>query len=378
MSAILILDDRWADRKLLTTVLEHAGHRVREAATGHEALALAGADRPDLIITDIVMPEMNGYEFVRRLRAEPGMGTVPVIFSTANYSLDEVRRLAAAVGVSRFLSKPSEFEDIVKAVDEALDARTTLAPQPLAGEEFDRQQLRLLNEKLVEKVGELESADAERRNLLSQLTNAHEEERRRIAEELHDDSIQVVVAVGMRLEMLAERTTDKELSDELARLHDDIATTGEHLRHMLFELQPLELDRGGLRVALEVVLEQTHADEGLEYEVVDRTTRQPTDAVRILLYRAGREALANIRKHARAARVEILLEEDVRGFSLKVRDDGTGLDVAQALQVRAGHLGLRAMRERIEMAGGTLNLESAGGAGTAVGVWLPDMATADV
>ena len=177
--------------------------------------------------------------------------------------------------------------------------------------------------------------------------------------------------------MLAERTADKELSDELARLHEDVATTGEHLRHMLFELQPLELDRSGLRVALEVVLEKTRADEGLEYEVVDRTTRQPTDAVRILLYRAGREALANIRKHSGAARVDILLEEDGRGFSLQVRDDGSGLDVAQALEVRAGHLGLPAMRERIEMAGGTLNLESTGGAGTALGVWLPDLATAD-
>ncbi len=377
MSSILVLDDRPADRQLLKTVLGHAGHGVSEAATGHQALELARADRPDLIITDIVMPEMNGYEFVRRLRAEPETKTVPVIFSTANYSLDEVQRLAAAVGVSRFLSKPSEFDDIISIVDEALGAPTSPPPRPLAGEEFDRQQLRLLNDKLVEKVRELEAADAERRKLMSQLVNAHEEARRHIAEELHDDSIQAMVAIGMRLEMLIAGTSDNELADQLVRLRDDVAVTGERLRHLLFELQPAELDRSGLRVALEVVLEQTYADEGLEYEVVDRTTRQPTEAVRTLLYRAGREAFANIRKHAGAARVEVLLDQDVRGFSLRVKDDGTGLDVTQALRVRAGHLGLPAMRERIEMAGGTLSLDSTGGAGTALGVWLPDLEAPD-
>jgi signal transduction histidine kinase len=376
MSSILILDDRPADRELLAMLLDHAGHYIIEAATGDEALGLVRAERPDLVITDIVMPGMNGYEFVRRLRGERGTETVPVIFCTANYSLDEVRRLAAAVGVSRFLSKPSDFDTIVRVVADALRAPTT-PPQPLAGEEFDREQLRLLNEKLVEKVGELEAADAERRKLVTQLINAHEEERRRIAEELHDGSIQAVVAIGMRLEMLVERTTDEHLSRELSSLHDDVTSTGQRLRQMLFGLQPVELDRSGLRVALEVFLEQTHADDGLEYEVVDRTTRQPTKAVRTLLYRAGREALANIRKHAGAARVEVLLDQDIRGFSLRVKDDGNGLDVAQALRVRAGHLGLPAIRERIEMAGGTLNLESTGGAGTALGVWLPDLGSAD-
>jgi signal transduction histidine kinase len=372
----LVLDDRPADRELLATVLGHAGHSVTEAATGNEALELVRTLQPDLVITDILMPGMNGYEFVRRLRSDPGMGTVPVIFCTANYSADEVRRLAAAVGVSQFISKPSDFDDIVNTVDDVLGAPTAL-PQPLAGEEFDREHLRLLNDKLVEKVGELEAADVERRMLVTQLINAHEEERKRIAEELHDDSIQAVVAIGMRLEMLLGRTTDEQLSRELSGLHDDVRSTGQRLRQMLFGLQPVELDRSGLRVALEVFLEQTQADDGLEYEVLDRTTRQPTKAVRALLYRAGREAVANIRKHASAARVEVLLDQDIRGFSLRVKDDGNGLDVAQALRVRAGHLGLPAIRERIEMAGGTLNLESTAGAGTALGVWLPDLESAN-
>ena len=253
------------------------------------------------------MPEMNGYEFVRRLRSDPDTGTIPVIFCTANYSEHEVRRLAAAAGVSRFISKPSEAEDIISTVEDVLGEDA--APHALADEEFDREQLRLLNDKLVEKVGELEKADVERRKLMSQLINAHEEERRRIAGEIHDDSIQSVVAIGMRFETLARRIADPEVSSELTRLQDEVAVTVERLRHLLFELQPVELDRSGLRVALEVVLEQAHAEQGLEYEVVDRTTRQPNEAVRTLLYRAGREALANVRKHAGASRVEVVLDQ---------------------------------------------------------------------
>jgi signal transduction histidine kinase len=372
VSSILILDDRPADRELLATLLAHAGYDVREAATGDEALGSVRAEPPDLVITDIVMPGMNGYEFVRRLRSDPEMETVPVIFCTANYSMDEVRRLAAAVGVSRFISKPSELEDIVSTVGEVLGAPTPF-PQPLEADEFDREQLRLLNDKLVEKVGELEKADIERRKLLGQLVNAHEEERKRIAAELHDESIQAAVAIGMRLEMYAKRTDDERLSSDLSRLQDDVADTVEALRNLLFELQPVELNRSGLRVALEIVLEQAHADEGLEYEVVDRTTRQPSDAVRTLLYRAGREALTNIRKHAGAEHVEVRLDQDNEGFSLHVKDDGRGLDVEQALRVRIGHLGLTAMRERFEMAGGRLSLRSEAGAGTAVEVWLPHL-----
>ena len=371
MSSILVLDDRPADRELLATLLEHAGHSVTQAATGNEALGMVHTERPDLVITDILMPEMNGYEFVRQLHSDRRSETVPVIFCTASYSADEVRRLASAVGVSRFISKPSDFEDIVTTVDAALGAPTA-PPPPLTGEEFDREHLRLLNGKLVEKVNQLEEADSERRKLLWQLVNAHEEERRRIAGELHDDSVQAVIAMGMRLEILEARTSDDQLKQDLARLRDDAASTVEALRRLLFELEPMELDRSGLRVALEIVLEQSHADQGLEYELVDHTTRQPTEAVRTLLYRAGREALTNIRKHAGAEHVEVCLDQDSQGFSLQVKDDGRGLDIDQAMQVRVGHLGLTAMRERFEMAGGRLTLESERGTGTTVDGWLPD------
>ena len=105
MSSILVLDDRAADRELLATLLGHAGYSVRGASTGEEALGLARAERPDLVITDILMPAMNGYEFVRRLRSDPDTDAIPVVFCTANYEEGEVRQLAAACGVSHFIAE---------------------------------------------------------------------------------------------------------------------------------------------------------------------------------------------------------------------------------------------------------------------------------
>lgn len=371
MNSILVLDDRAFDRELLATLLAHAGYVVSQASTGEEALAVARAEQPDLVITDILMPTMNGYEFVRRLRSQAGTADIPVVFCTATYQEAEVRELAAACGVSHFIAKPSDPETIVGTVGEVLGSPQTL-PGPLVRDEFDREQLRLLNDKLVEKVAELESAHAERRKLVGQLINAHEEERKRIVEDLHDDPVQAVVALRMRLETLAARTSQPELARELNGLRDDAAEAAERLRRLLFEIQPVELDRRGVGLALRVCLEQASAETGLAYELDDRTSRRPTQAVRTLLYRVGREALANVRKHAQASSVEVQLDDDSDGFSLDVRDDGQGFDPEHGLRVRPGHLGLAAMREQVEITGGRLNLESRPGTGTALKVWLPD------
>jgi signal transduction histidine kinase len=372
MSYIVVLDDRPADRELLTTVLGHAGYEVREACTGDEALELAHAEPPDLIITDILMPAMNGFEFVRRLRSDPHTNAIPVVFCTANYLEGEVKDLAAACGVSHFILKPSDPGAIVSTVGDVLGSTRTL-PRPLANKAFDREQLRLLNDKLVEKVGELEAANAERRKLIGELVTAHEDERERIAGELHDDTIQAVLALGMRLDMLAERAIEPEIAGALGRLRKEAALAVEGLRRLLSGLQPVELAGQGLATGLEVCLKQARERDGLKHGFVDRTTREPSEATRTLLYRAGREALANVRKHAGASRVEVLLDERTEGYSLVVRDNGKGFDVEQGLRVRPGHLGLPEMRERVEIAGGRMTLTSRSGSGAAVEVWLPEL-----
>ncbi len=91
MATILIVDDRLANREFLVTLLGYAGHRLLQAADGAEALAIVRAEHPDLVIADILMPTMDGYEFVRRIRADPAIAATPVIFYTAHYHEREAR-----------------------------------------------------------------------------------------------------------------------------------------------------------------------------------------------------------------------------------------------------------------------------------------------
>ena len=107
MTSILVLDDRADNRQLMTAVLG-GRYTVIEAESGAQALDLIRGDPPDLVIADVLMPEMDGYEFVRELRRHASSEHTRVIFCTATYAEDEIRALATACGVSQILFKPCE------------------------------------------------------------------------------------------------------------------------------------------------------------------------------------------------------------------------------------------------------------------------------
>ena len=160
MATILIVDDLLANRQVLVTLLRHQGHRLLEAADGSEGLAAVQAEHPDLVITDVLMPVMDGYELVRQLRLDPTTSRIPVVFYTAHYGEREARALALSIGVSDVLTKPAESAEVLKIVGRALgqvvspkasDFSSTLtarilpdvSPPPTA---FDREHLRLVTE----------------------------------------------------------------------------------------------------------------------------------------------------------------------------------------------------------------------------------------
>jgi signal transduction histidine kinase len=159
MSTILIVDDEPMNRKLLATLLGYDGYRIVEAADGAEALDVVRKERPALVLTDIVMPTMDGYEFVRQLRRDADVAHTPVMFYTANYFEREARGLATACGVFHVLTKPAERETILRTVRAAL-ASTLVANAPalnMAEDGFGGEHLRLMTDKLSAKVNELEA-----------------------------------------------------------------------------------------------------------------------------------------------------------------------------------------------------------------------------
>jgi diguanylate cyclase len=134
LATILVVDDRPINREFLTALLRYAGHRVLQAADGTEALGLVRGETPDLIISDILMPVMDGIELVKRLRSDSALDAIEVIFYTATYRIEEARALADSCGVTTVIPKPSEPQVLLDAVHNALHLPPRLAitnaPQP--------------------------------------------------------------------------------------------------------------------------------------------------------------------------------------------------------------------------------------------------------
>lgn len=118
MKTILVIDDRSSQRELLRSLLSYAGHRVVTAGDGRSGLVCARDEAPDLIFCDVLMPVMDGYEFVRQLRADPHLADLEVVLVTAYFHEREALRLAAHLGVRRVLSKPCEPEEVLALVDQ--------------------------------------------------------------------------------------------------------------------------------------------------------------------------------------------------------------------------------------------------------------------
>ena len=135
MPTILVVDDRPSNRQLLLSLLGFSGHRLLQAGDGAHALQLVRAERPDLIITDILMPTMDGYEFVQQLRADPVLAATRVIFYSAVYAEAETLAMARSCGVHTVLSKPSDLNAILAAVNTELGlaASAQLPPAALDG-----------------------------------------------------------------------------------------------------------------------------------------------------------------------------------------------------------------------------------------------------
>jgi len=159
MARILVVDDNASNRKLMTTLLSHEGHQMIEARDGRDGLEAARASNPDLVISDILMPTMDGFEFVRRLRADPHLHNVAVVFYTAHYHETEARNLAAACRVARVIVRSSGAAGIVEAVAEVL-AGDEDNQSRLVDPTFDREHLELITNKLVQKANLLKVANA--------------------------------------------------------------------------------------------------------------------------------------------------------------------------------------------------------------------------
>jgi len=207
----------------------------------------------------------------------------------------------------------------------------------------------------------------DRRQLLLRLEDVQEEERRRIASDIHDDPIQVMSAADIRAQVLAHQIEDPELRQEAEELRDVIRSSVERLRHLLFELRPPALDREGLVPALRAYV----GDADPVPEIEDALPFEPPSELRAILFRIAQEAIANARKHASPTRIHVSIAALDGGVRMVITDDGLGFDVGVIGSPEPGHIGLPTMIERAQLAGGGCEVRSEPGRGTTVSAWLP-------
>jgi PAS domain S-box-containing protein len=223
-------------------------------------------------------------------------------------------------------------------------------------------------------ITERRRAEEERKHLLRRLVTMLEEERTRIAREMHDQFGQGLTALNLTLAALRhEYGAQTKLGEQFKTLEEIVKQLDADADLLVWELRPTALDDLGLMAALTSYVKRWSKHFGVKAELHEGGMEKDrlTGEIETTLYRIMQEALTNIAKHAGAKNVSILLERRQVQVSLIVEDDGVGFDEGQAFGAINGGFGLLGMRERVLLVGGTLEIESEPGRGTTVAVRIP-------
>jgi PAS domain S-box-containing protein len=221
----------------------------------------------------------------------------------------------------------------------------------------------------------LQDRDEDRTRLSRRTNSLVEQDRNRIARDLHDGPVQGVSAASLSLEaaLLMIKAGDIERGvDVLAKIRHELAEEADSLRRLMAGLRPPVLEERGLTAALRESLLRFGTDQGIETEFSGTIGRPIPDDLETLAFRVVQESLTNIRKHAAATRVTVHVETDQSQLRVEIEDDGHGFETGEFRDhLRAGRVGLASMRERVELASGTFAIRSTPGRGTAVMATIP-------
>ncbi|GAB4214967.1 MAG: hypothetical protein Fur007_12140 [Rhodoferax sp.] len=342
---VLIVEDEWLVARDLEQLLTDMGYRVvGKTDRGEDALEKVAHEHPQLVLMDIALAgSLDGVAAAQLIRAQYD---VPVVFLTA-YAADDVLERAKLTEPFGYILKPFSERDL----------RTTLAMalykhQAEARLRNSTRQLKALSRRVLE---------------------AQEQERRRVAVELHDELGQALTAIKINLQ-LGQRLGDKtpaDLADETIAIVESALQT---VRGLATGLRPSMLDDLGLAPALKWITEQSGARAGFAacFESPQDAPRLSPD-IETACFRIVQEALTNVARHAQAKAVAVRLAQVDDMLEFSVHDDGVGFDLA-AMRERAmagGSLGVLGMQERATLINGTLDICAQPGCGTTVTLRAP-------
>jgi len=407
MRRVLIADDNPRNNYLLEAILKGNGYEVVPAQNGAEALDRAREAPPDLIVTDILMPVMDGFELCRQWKADAVLKTIPFIFYTATYTDPKDEKFALSLGADRFLTKPQKPDALLRAIQEVLagtGGKTPGAQGPLEGDEMEvlRQYNEVLFRKLEKKIQELETEIAERKTAEQQRELVI-----RALEHKNDELARFTYTVSHELKnpLITIQGFAGLIEDELARGAPEPAKLLEHTRRISAAVKTLasllsdllKLSRAGqsawqpVPVALATVIDEATAllarplaDNRVRLEIAPDLPVVTADPARL------REVYLNLIENAVKFRgsqenlvITIGVDRDGGDPVFFVRDNGAGIDRAYLdrifnlfekldAETPGTGVGLAIVKRIIEVHGGTIRAESEGpGKGTTFRFTLP-------
>ena len=336
---ILLVDDNPVVLFKVAHVLSGAGYTVIEAKTGSEGLALARSEHPDLILLDVRLPDINGIEVCRRLKASPETSRLFVVMLSEKETSAESQAGGLEAGADSYIARPIENRELIARSQAMLRIQQAESALRVAQAE--------LEQRVAERTAELSQANAALRAMSLRLVEVQEKERRFVAHELHDQLGQTLTGLKLVLEMSLKPTNPSQAESfaEALRLIDDLM---ERIRRLSVDLRPHMLDDLGLLPALEWHFRRFGKQTGIQVQLKRTATfnRLPPP-IETAAYRIVQEALTNVARHSGAKEADVRLWAGDERLRVQVEDRGKGFQPEQALAAR-NSTGLAGMRERAE------------------------------
>ncbi len=342
MKRILAIDDNKINLQYLQEILDRhfSDYEVILSLTGKEGIKIAKEKHPEIILLDLLMPEMDGFEVTNILKNDEDTKRIPILLISALGQDTDIRIKGLNTGADSFLTKPFNQFELVAQVNVLL---------------------------------KIKNAEELLRKLNMQLSKAEEQERRRIAENLHDSLGQTLSIAFMNLSSLVNENLSPDIHEKILETSDIIHKAITETRTLTYDLSPPILYELGLVPAIKWQLDQIKAASNIKSEVTDiNSNGSLSKDIEVVLYRIVKELLSNIVKHSEANFVSVEAFTENQDYFLVVKDNGKGFDYQPKINVsRKGGFGLLSIKERLASFGGKLEIDSKKGKGTKAIISIP-------
>jgi signal transduction histidine kinase len=356
-SKILIVDDEHDNLIFLERMLKKEGYDVQSTNDGKSALKIAEVEKPDLILLDILMPTMDGYEVCRRLKANKNLSDIPVIFISA---LNDSKNIVMALesGGVDYITRPFENQEVTARVTTHL-------------------KLYQQSNELLEVNACLSDSKEQFKKFTSHLQTIREEERILLATEINDKVGQVLLGLKNDMRLWKEKifldhenSQSPELLSNFKELVDIVDNTLATTRKIMSGLKSDELESYGFVEAAKLYCIEFNKNNKINYQFKSSISKLDiNEKQKIALYRIMQEALLNVSKHAHATEVSIDLNIVNNKFIMEITDNGIGFNEMQS--TRPDSYGILSMKDRASLLGAELSINSEPHKGAQVRIEMP-------